>query len=258
MQFSRYVPLIAERVKSEGGRLLYCCFERLYPLFRRSFEGCYESIIPHTFRPLPDTDYHCPLLSLPLRFGTTLDNLPARTPYLILDEQKVESWRTRLASERRLKVGLVWTGNHTHQRNPFRSVGLDGYAAAFKNFANVAFYSLQFDAAADIAQAQANGFEIIDHTAEMKDYDDSAAFMRNMDLIISICTSAAHLAGAIAARTWLLLDVNPHWVWLTGRDDSPWYPTLTLYRQSAYRDWAPVMARVQADLATFANAHQSD
>ncbi len=255
LQFARYVPLIAERVRREGGRILYCCYGPLFPLFRRSFEEAFEVIVPETFRPMPDFDYHCPLLSLPLRFGTTLDTLPARTPYLVLNEQKVEAWRTRLAGERRLKVGLVWTGNPTHQRNPLRTVGLDAYATAFKELSNVAFYSLQFGAAQDIRRAQANGFPIVDHTPEMGDYDDSAAFMRNMDLIITICTSAAHLAGAIAAPTWLLLDVNPHWVWLTERSDSPWYPTLTLYRQTAYREWGPVIARVQADLAMLAQRH---
>ncbi len=91
--------------------------------------------------------------------------------------------------------------------------------------------SVQFDAAEQVCQAQANGFEIIDYTGEMKDYDDSATFMCNMHLIITICTSAAQL-GAIAARTWLLLDFNPHWVRLTDRSDSPWYPTLTLYCQN--------------------------
>ena len=255
LQFARYVPLIAERVQRAGGRMLYCCFGRLLPLFRRSFERYFDVIIPDTFRPLPEFDYHCPLMSLPLRFGTTLDTLPAQTPYLVLNEQKIEAWRARLAGERRLKVGLVWTGNPAHQRNPLRSVGLDAYAAAFKELSNVAFYSLQFDAAQDIRRAQANGFHIIDHTPEMGDYDDSAAFMRNMDLIITICTSAAHLAGAIGAPTWLLLDVNPHWVWLTDRSDSPWYPTLTLYRQTAYREWGPVIARIQADLATLAQRH---
>ena len=252
LQFARYVPLIAERLKRDGGRMLYCCFGRLLPLFRRSFEGCFELIIPDTFRPLPVFDYHCPLLSLPLRFGTTIETLPAQTPYLVLDENKVEAWRERLAGERRLKVALVWTGNPTHQRNPFRSVSLEAYAAAFKDLSDVAFYSLQFDAAQDIRHAQANGFPVIDHTLEMTDYDDSAAFARNMDLIITVCTSTAHLAGAIAAPTWLLLDVNPHWVWLTDRSDSPWYPTLTLYRQNDYREWGPVMARVKADLAALA------
>src|SRR6516164_4569266 len=258
LQFARYVPLIAERVKREGGHMLYCSFGRLLPLFRRSFEGCFEVIVPDTFRPLPAFDYHCPLLSLPLRFGTTIETLPAQTPYLVLDENKVETWRQRLAGQRRLKVALVWTGNRTHQRNPFRSVSLDAYATAFKDLGDVAFYSLQFDAAQDIARAQANGFSIVDYTPEMTDYDDSAAFARNMDLIITICTSTAHLAGAIAAPTWLLLDVNPHWVWLTDRSDSPWYPTLTLYRQSNYREWEPVMARVKGDLAALAHRRNVD
>jgi tetratricopeptide (TPR) repeat protein len=258
LQFARYVPLMAERVRREGGRMLYCCFGPLLGLLRRSFEGCFEAILPDTFSPMPDFDYHCPLLSLPLRFGTTLDAAPAQIPYLTLSEEKVEAWRQRLAGERRLKVGLVWSGKLSHQRNRLRSVGLDRYAAAFKALRNVAFYALQFDAAQDIRRAQANGLHIADHTPEMADFDDSAAFMRNMDLIITVCTSAAHLAGAIAAPTWLLLDVNPHWVWLTERSDSPWYPTLTLYRQTAYRDWGPVMARVQADLTKLARQHRPD
>jgi L-arabinokinase len=104
--------------------------------------------------------------------------------------QKVAAWRARLAAERRLKVALVWTGNATHQRNPYRAVGVNAYAAAFKQIRNVAFYSLQFDAADQVRHAQANGFEIVDHAGEMKNYDDSAAFMRNMDLVITICTSA--------------------------------------------------------------------
>ncbi len=249
LQFARYVPLIAERVKREGGRMLYCCFGRLLPLFRRSFDGCFEVIIPDTFKPLPEFDYHCPLLSLPLRFGTTLNTLPAQTPYLVLDEHKVEIV-ARTAGRTNGVSKWAWYGLVIPPTSAirFRSVGLDAYAAAFKELNNVAFYSLQFDAAQDIRRAQANGFHVVDHTPEMRDYDNSAAFVRNMDLIITICTSAAHLAGAIGARTWLLLDVNPHWVWLTERSDSPWYPTLTLYRQTAYREWGPVMARVQTDL----------
>jgi len=253
LQFARYVPLIAQHVHAQGGRMLYCCFGRLLPLFRRSFADCFDAIVPDTVKPMPPFDYHCPLLSLPLRFGTTLETLPAQIPYLILDQQKVDSWRAQLAGETRLKVGLVWAGNPTHQRNPFRSVGVEAYTQAFKDIRGVAFYSLQFDAAEDVRQGQAAGLPIVDHTTAMTDYDDSAAFVRNLDLVVTTCTSAAHLAGAIGAPTWLLLDVNPHWVWLTDREDSPWYPTLRLYRQGAYRDWHPVMARVRADLAALAD-----
>jgi hypothetical protein len=257
LQFARYMPLIADRVKREGGSMIYCCFGRLLSLFRRSFQPHVEVIIPDDVRPLPEFDCHCPLLSLPLRSGTLLDTLPAQTPYLIVDQDKVEAWRTRLAGERRLKVALVWSGKPDHQRNPFRAVGLPAYAVTFKDLHNVAFYSLQFGAAEETQQARANGFDIVDYTPEMSDYDDSAAFVRNMDLIITVCTSTAHLAGAIAAPTWLLLDVNPHWVWLLDRSDSPWYPTFTLYRQAAYREWGPVMARVRADLAMLAQSRQA-
>jgi tetratricopeptide (TPR) repeat protein len=258
LQFARYVPIIAERVKREGGRMLYCCFGPLLRLFRRSFAECAEAIFPDDFQPMPAFDYHCPLLSLPLRLGTTLETLPGRMPYLVVDEQKVAAWRERLAAEGRLKVALVWSGSATHQRNPFRAVGLKAYATAFRQLHNVAFYSLQFDARQEIHEARASGFDIMDHTPELRDFDDSAAFLRNMDLLVTVCTSTAHLAGAIAARAWLLLDVNPHWVWLIDRSDSPWYPTLTLFRQNAYRQWAPVMARVQAELAAVAQRNQPD
>jgi tetratricopeptide (TPR) repeat protein len=257
LQCARYVPLIAERVRREGGRMIYCCFRRLLSLFRRSFQSYVDVIVPDDIRPLPQFDLHCPLLSLPLRFGTTLDTLPAQTPYVLLDPDKVEAWRARLAHERRLKVALVWSGKPDHQRNPFRAVALQTYTTAFKHLRNIAFYSLQFSAPDEIRQARESGFEIVDYTSEMSDYDDSAAFLRNMDLLITVCTSTAHLAGAIAARTWLLLDVNPHWVWLLNRSDSPWYPTLTLYRQSSYREWGPVMAHVKADLARLAECSTS-
>jgi tetratricopeptide (TPR) repeat protein len=256
LQFARYVPIIAERVKSEGGRMLYCCFRPLLPLFRRSFADCVDTILPDDVRPMPVFDFHCPLMSLPLRFGTRLETVPGRTPYLAVDEQKVAQWRAKLAGEQRLKVALVWSGSATHQRNPYRAVSLKAYADAFRQLSNVAFFSLQFDAGQEIREARAGGFDITDHTFELRNFDDSAAYLRNMDLLITVCTSTAHLAGAIAARAWLLLDVNPHWVWLIDRSDSPWYPTLTLFRQRAYREWAPVMARVQADLAMLVQRHR--
>jgi tetratricopeptide (TPR) repeat protein len=258
LQFARYVPIIAERTKREGGRMLYSCFRPLQRLFRRSFVDCVETILPDDFRPIPAFDFHCPLMSLPLRFGTSLETVPSQTPYLAVDEQKVAQWRARLAGERRLKVALVWSGSTTHQRNPYRAVSLNAYASAFGQLTNVAFYSLQFEAEQEIREARAGGFHIADHTPELRDFDDSAAFLRNMDLLITVCTSAAHMAGAIAARAWLLLDVNPHWVWLIDRSDSPWYPTLTLFRQHTYREWAPVLSRVQAELAALAQLRPTE
>jgi tetratricopeptide (TPR) repeat protein len=250
LQFVRYLPLVAEQVARECGQLVYCCFAPLLPLFRRSLQQHVGTIVAHDHTPMPPFDYHCPLLSLPLRLSATI---PMGSPYLVPDAAKTAAWRGRLAGEQRLKVALVWRGNPTHQRNPFRSVGLEAYTEAFKGLEGVAFYSLQFGASDQIPWARANGLDIVDHTWEMADYDDSAAFLSNMDLIITICTSTAHLAGAIGAPAWVLLDANPHWVWLRERADSPWYPTLTLYRQEAYRDWSSVMASVRSDLLKLAS-----
>ena len=123
LQFARYVPLIGERVQRDGGRLLYCCFDRLLPLFRRSFEGWFDVIIPHTFQPPPRYDYHCPLLSLPLRFATTLDTLPAKTPYLLPDKEKVEAWARGL-----LPNGVsrsAWCGREMPPTSAIHSALLD-------------------------------------------------------------------------------------------------------------------------------------
>lgn len=125
-------------------------------------------------------------------------------------------------------MGLTWTGSAGHQRNPFRRVGWERYAAYFAGMKNVAFYSLQPGAA-----AQAAGLPMTDFTAGFADFDDTAAFVSALDLVITVCTSLAHLSGALGRRTWVLLDVNPHWVWLLDRRDSPWYPGATLYRSNS-------------------------
>ena len=173
-------------------------------------------------------------------------------PYLRADPQARDAWRARLAGDPRLKVGLVWTGSAGHQRNPFRRVGLERYADAFRGIDGVAFHSLQPGANADVEAARAAGFAIEDVTAELTSFDDTAAFIGALDLVITVCTSVAHLAGALGARTWVLLDVNPHWPWLLERKDSPWYPTATLYRQPVFGAWAPVMDEVGRDLRRLA------
>lgn len=131
-------------------------------------------------------------------------------------------------------------------------MGLERHEAYLRDLDNVAFYSLQPDAAADVAAARSAGFDIADHTGELKSFDDTAAFIGALDLVISVCTSVAHLSGALGQRTWVLLDVNPHWVWLLDRPDSPWYPTATLYRQSSFAEWDPVFERLRDDLRKLA------
>ncbi|MBR8457723.1 hypothetical protein KDW07_11225 [Burkholderia dolosa] len=253
LQFCRFVAPLAFRVHAEGGRLVWNTFPSLGSLLQRSLGAHADAFgAGGGVDTLPAFDYEVPLLSVPLTLGMETSTLASSVPYLHADPHARDAWRTRFAADRRLKVGLVWTGSAGHQRNPFRRVGIERYAAAFRGIDGVAFYSLQPGADADVAAARAAGFAIDDYTAQLKSFDDTAAFVGALDLVITVCTSVAHLAGALGARTWVLLDVNPHWPWLLERRDSPWYPSATLYRQRTFGDWEPVMDDVSRDLRRLA------
>jgi Flp pilus assembly protein TadD len=258
LQFCRYIPLLAERVHREGGRLVWNSFPHMGALLVRSLGGHVDDYCcGGEVETLPPFDYEIPLLTLPLLFDTREDTIPAASPYLFADGSARESWRKRLAGESRLKVGLTWTGSHNHQRNPFRRAGWERYAAHFGGMRDVAFYSLQPGADADVAAARAAGLPMTDYTAEFATFDDTAAFVSELDLVITVCTSAAHLCGALGQRTWVLLDVNPHWVWLLERSDSPWYPSATRYRQPRFGEWTPVLEAVAGDLRALAAQHRA-
>jgi tetratricopeptide (TPR) repeat protein len=254
LQFCRYLPLFQEKIKKMGGELIYCCFSALQDLFDNSFAHLFnDSIINDKQRPLPDFDYHVPLLKLPLLFNTTLESIPNNVPYVQPSGAAVQKYKHFLGQDSDLKVGLIWTGSPIHQRNPFRSVGLNNYVR-FKDIEGASFYGLQFNAQNDIEEAHKQGFMIQDLTNNIENFDESAAIIKQLDLVITTCTSTAHLAGALGVNTWLLLDVNPHWVWLLDRSDSPWYPKTKLYRQTEYKNWESVMQRVYADLSTWTQA----
>ncbi|WP_433694514.1 tetratricopeptide repeat protein [Paraburkholderia phenoliruptrix] len=256
LQFSRYIPLVAERAHREGGRLAWNSFPQMGALLARSLGGHVDHYSAGGgVETLPSFDFEIPLLSLPLILGTREATIPAATPYLHADAAALARWRERLAGEPRLKVGLAWTGSHGHQRNPFRRVGWERYATHFANLRNVAFYSLQPGAGAEVAAASAAGLPMTDYTAEFATFDDTAAFVGALDLVITVCTSVAHLSGALGQRTWVLLDVNPHWVWLVDRRDNPWYPSATLYRQPRFGEWEPALAALTRDLDALAARH---
>jgi tetratricopeptide (TPR) repeat protein len=258
LQFCRYIPMLAKRVHDEGGRLIWNSFPQLGALLPRSLGSHVDSYSAGGgIDSLPPFDYEIPLLSLPGIFDTREDTIPATSPYLFADDAASASWKKRLAREARLKVGLAWTGSLGHQRNPFRRIDLERYTAHFGGLQNVAFYSLQPGATADVAAARAAGLQMADHTAEFASFDDTAAFIDALDLVITVCTSVAHLSGALGQRTWVLLDVNPHWVWLLDRTDSPWYPAATLYRQPEFGQWDPLLQTVARDLGALADQHRS-
>jgi tetratricopeptide (TPR) repeat protein len=253
MQFCRYAPLLADYVNARGGRLVWNCFPQMGGLVWRSLSDGVAEYSNGGIGSLPPFDYEIALLSLPLLFGTRAETIPWTGPYLKADPAAAKGWRAKLARNDRLKVGLAWTGSATHQRNPYRSVGLARYIEHLGPIAGATFFSLQPDAKDEVAKARAEGFDIADHTSAFQTVDDTAAFVDALDMVITVCTSMAHLSGAMGKPTFVLLDTNPHWVWGAKEPTSAWYPTARLYRQPSFNQWTPVLEKVAQDLKALAN-----
>jgi tetratricopeptide (TPR) repeat protein len=254
LQFVRFLPRIAQEVAHAGGKLVFGCWKPLLTLMRRSLGDEVETIVElDQSSSLHGFDYHLPLASLPLMLGVTPDRLSTTEPYLKADRAKVDAWRSRHgAGTLRLKVGLVWSGSRTHQRNPLRAVDPLAVARALGSVQGVDFVCVQIGAGEEVKAMCEAGLRLTDPTPELTSFDDTAALLESLDLVITVCTSVAHLAGALGVPAWVLLDVKPHWVWMTGRSDSPWYPSIRLYRQQEYGRWDHVLPLVAHDLAALA------
>jgi tetratricopeptide (TPR) repeat protein len=236
----RYAPLVAAR----GGRVVIEVPRALERLASR-LAGAAVSVIAEG-APLPAFDLHCPLMSLPLAFGTTIETIPAAIPYLAAAPEAVARWRHRLGSAPGMKVGLVWAGNPAHKNDRTRSLKLSRFAPLF-DLPGVRWLSLQVgDRASDLAKLNAG--QMIDLAADLKDFAETAAAVAALDLVITVDTAVAHLAGALGKPVWILLPFDPDWRWLLDRGDSPWYPTARLVRQRTPGDWDGVIAQVQAAL----------
>jgi tetratricopeptide (TPR) repeat protein len=241
IQFVRYVPQVAAR----GARVILECHPELTPLL-----GCVDGVAQVIARgdPVPDCDVHCPLLSLPLAFSTDLGSVPADVPYLRAPAAAVLRFGQRFTDDDALRVGLVWRGEPRNRNDHKRSVALSELAP-LAGLAGVRFYSLQMGAGKAETSRPPGGIELIDLTAEIKDFADTAALVEHLDLIISVDTGVAHLAGALGKPVWLLCRYESEWRWMLEREDSPWYPTLRIFRQDAPRNWASVIGRVKQALA---------
>jgi hypothetical protein len=239
INFVRYLPLVAQR----GGKLIFGCHPDLHGLFKQI--ACIDEwLTPGS--PLPSFDVHCSLVSLPAVFRTTLATIPAQVPCVVADAALTQRWRDRLGADERLKVGLVWSG---HDRSLGRAMTLTDMAplADAAQAGDVRFVSLQKGSASAQAKSPPPGMELLDWTAELNDMADTAALVANLDLVVSVDTSVAHLAGAMNQRVWIALKRAPDWRWLIDRADSPWYPTARLFRQAVAGDWkAPIdeMAKI--------------
>jgi hypothetical protein len=197
--------------------------------------------------PLPDFDCHASLISLPRLMKTTVERIPANVPYLRADRALAEVWRERVetTSAGKLKVGFAWAGRREHWNDRNRSLPDDALKQLLAQDLPVAFFSVQKQPHLPLP------VNMIDWTAELNDFADTAALIENLDLIISVDTSVAHLAGAMGKRVWLLLPFAPDWRWLRNRDDSPWYPTMRLFRQARSGDWRGCIETIARELRDF-------
>lgn len=243
LQFVRYVPLVAAR----GARVI---LEVQPPLLSvlSGMEGA-ERVIARG-EPLPAFDLECPLMSLPRALGTTLDAVPASVPYLRPDPVRVAAWRERLRPGQGPRVGLVWAGNPHFPGDRLRSPRLEGLRPVLE-VPGVRFIGLQKGPGREDLDRVPLPPGFTDLGPDIADFADTAAIMANLDLVISSCTGPAHLAGALGAPLWVVLPFSPDWRWLTGREDSPWYPTARLFRQSRVGDWHTVAERVAEALRGF-------
>ncbi|HYC17333.1 MAG TPA: tetratricopeptide repeat protein [Pseudolabrys sp.] len=250
IHFCRYAPLVAAR----GAHVILEVrkpLARLMDSLMHTLAG--PSAIVASGEALPAFDLHCPLLSLPLAMGTRLDTIPAQVPYLGVPAEKAAEWSARLESrlgtKPRPRIGLAWSGSVHHELDKQRSIGLRNFARLLE--IDATFISLHKEAAADDARVLAERSEIVHFGEALDDYTDTAALISQLDLVVSVDTSVVHLAGALAKPVWVLVTYVPDWRWLLGREDSPWYPTARVFRQSAAREWDSVITRVHGELGEF-------
>lgn len=240
LQLCRYAPLLAQ----QGAHVMLRVQPALVTLLG-TLAGV--SCVIGDDQPLPGADYHCPLMSLPLALRTTLATLPAGTPYLSADPALAPEWQARLGPAAAPRIGLAWAGNSGHDNDQLRSVTLPDMRRVLAP--GFDFISLQQDLrAADRLLLERDG-DIRSYAGHQTDFAQTAALVAQLDLVICVDTAIAHLAGALGKPVWLLLPFAPDWRWMLERSDSPWYPTMRLFRQPRHGDWRTVLDEVRAALA---------
>jgi tetratricopeptide (TPR) repeat protein len=240
IQFIRY----ASQLAADGASVIFRGHESLRALFRSApgvalYVGPNESVPPH--------DYQLPIMSIAYRLGTTLQSIPSPYPYINAPQDKCSRWKQRIKTDNGLKVGIAWAGSAAHHNDRNRSIA-PGVLRELITDSDITFVSLQKDATADdLSQAGLDG-AIIDLSSELNDFEDTAAIIMALDVVITVDTAVAHLAGALGKPTWVMLSHIPDWRWLLARNDSPWYPGMRLFRQGADRQWPPVIKAIATAL----------
>lgn len=237
IQFIRYVPMVVER----GGRVILSCPHALSDLLRLAYP---EIELAREGDALPSFDVHCPLMSLPLLFDTQVNTIPAPIPYLKVDEALAAKWAARIKSRNaKLRVGIVWAGNSNHPNDRSRSMKFN-QILPLAQVDGVQFYNLYLGLTQADRDMWNGHLELIDLTEHLQNFAETAAMISCLDLVIAVDTAVAHVAGAIAKPVWLMIAHLPDWRWMLDRDDTPWYPTMRLFRQKSPGDWADVVKRI--------------
>lgn len=242
LQFLRYVPMLAD----SGVQVILGAKKGLEGLARTVpgvgavvlFEGPVD--------PKLRFDYHCPIVNLPECFKTDMDSIPASTPYVFPRQERISAWKQALTAIRKPRIGLVWAGRPAHIFDAQRSLALELLDPVL-GYRGVQYYSLQVGANSPDVQQLPHG-QVIDLSSKLTDYEETAAAIENLDLVVSVDTSVAHLAGALGKPVWMLLSSAPSLMWLRDRDDSPWYSSMRIFRQADDEGWEPVIERLKEAL----------
>jgi len=240
IQFSRYATLVAAR----GGQVMLGCPKPLQPLME-TVPGVAEVVTVR--QDLPPFDTHAPLMSLPFIFGTTLETIPATIPYIHarVSTSSQKKWVEDLPGK---KVGVAWAGSKTHSNDANRSLPSELLKPLLK-IPGIRWHSLQAGEAAQVLAHPDFAGKVVDLGSRFKDFHDTAEAISELDLVIAVDTAVAHLAGAMGKTAWLILPFEAEWRWMTDCDDSPWYPTIRLFRQSSPGNWEELLGRVARELA---------
>ena len=242
LQFIRYLPM----VKCRGGIVIFEAFGPLLGILN-GFPGIDKLVeISSDRRHVESCDYYAPLMSLPMLFATELSSIPSNIPYIFADPVKVEQWKNRI-SRIGFRVGIVWAGKPEHENDGNRSSTLKDFTTLAR-IPGIELYGLQKGDAARKAEDLVGMKRIINFDCELKDFSETAAAIENLDLLISVDTAAAHLAGAMGKPVWTILPYAPDWRWLLEREVSLWYPTMRLFRQPAHGDWGSVFDKIKDEL----------
>ena len=249
IQFVRYIPMVVER----GAQVILIVQDELCPLLAGT--AGVATCLPKSVGALPSFDLYCPLSSLPHACGTRLETIPAWKSYLPrAPADRVRVWQDRLGPRDTLRVGLVWSGNPKHANDRNRSIGLQTLSGILD--LDATFISLQKDVRPDDKVTLLARNDVVDLTTHLTDFAETAALISCLDLVIAVDTSVAHLSAALGQPTWILLPYMPDYRWLLDREDSPWYPTVRLFRQTATREYASVLDRVRTELRAMISAKQ--